>query len=192
MRTFIYMVRHGESPKTEGSERTRGLTDKGSSDAGRITELLKAEGIDAFISSPYRRAILTIQESAESQGKEILMFEDLRELVFLGEDQILPDKELYPAVEKIFSDPDFSLPGGESRRICQNRAVAILQKILAQYKGQKIVIGTHGAVMTLLMGYFDRKYDFNFLMQTSKPDIYRMEFDDGELIETKRLWTKPS
>ncbi len=28
MSTFVYMVRHGESPK-EGNERTRGLTEKG-------------------------------------------------------------------------------------------------------------------------------------------------------------------
>ncbi len=32
MKTFIYMVRHGESPKTEENERTRGLTEKGKLD----------------------------------------------------------------------------------------------------------------------------------------------------------------
>ncbi|AAP10126.1 Phosphoglycerate mutase [Bacillus cereus ATCC 14579] len=31
--------------------------------------------------------------------------------------------------------------------------------------------------MTLMMGYYDSKYDLNFLLQTSKPDIYRMEFN---------------
>jgi phosphohistidine phosphatase SixA len=33
MKTFIYMIRHGESPKTEGNDRTRGLTDKGRLDS---------------------------------------------------------------------------------------------------------------------------------------------------------------
>ena len=28
MNTYIYMVRHGESPKLEEGERTRGLTEK--------------------------------------------------------------------------------------------------------------------------------------------------------------------
>lgn len=32
MNTFIYMIRHGDSPK-EGNERTRGLTEKGETDA---------------------------------------------------------------------------------------------------------------------------------------------------------------
>lgn len=62
MKTFIYMVRHGESPKVDdGNERSRGLTLKGESDAQIVTELLKDEGIDTFISSPYSRAILTIE-----------------------------------------------------------------------------------------------------------------------------------
>jgi len=188
MKTNIYMVRHGESPKTEGNERTRGLTEKGKSDANRITNLLKDEGIDTFISSPYRRAILTIEESAQSMGKEILIFEDLRELIFSSDDKVISDKEIYPAVEKMFLDPDYSLPGGESRTICQNRSVATLQEILKKYEGQKVVIGTHGMIMTLMMGYFDSQYNYTFLMQTSKPDIYTMEFDGAELIEIKRLW----
>ncbi|WP_282942652.1 histidine phosphatase family protein [Paenibacillus sp. RC67] len=189
MKTFIYMVRHGDSPKTAGgNERTRGLTDKGKADAHKITEILKDEGIDTFISSPYSRAFLTIEELAQSLGKEILVFEDLREMVFLSEDAILAEKELYPTVKKIFTEPDFSLPGGESLKNCQNRSIAVLKRILHEHKGQKVVLGTHGAVMTLMMGYFDRQYDLEFLLKTSKPDIYRMEFNEDALLETKRLW----
>lgn len=42
-----------------------GLLIKGRSDANRISELLKDEGIDTFISSPYQRAIRTIEELAQ-------------------------------------------------------------------------------------------------------------------------------
>jgi 2,3-bisphosphoglycerate-dependent phosphoglycerate mutase len=182
------MVRHGESPKTEGNERTRGLTDKGRSDSRIITELLKEEGIDTFVSSPYRRAVLTIEEVARFLGKEILVFEELKEIVFSSDDKIMSDKELYPLVKKMFSDPDFSLPGGESITICQNRVIPIMKKILNENKGRKIAIGTHGAVMTMMMGYFDRQYDLDFLLNTSKPDIYKMEFDEEVLVGTERLW----
>jgi 2,3-bisphosphoglycerate-dependent phosphoglycerate mutase len=188
MKTFIYMVRHGESPKLEGSERTRGLTDKGKSDARIVAELLKDEGIDTFISSPYRRAVLTIEDFAQSLGKKVLVFEDLKEIVFSSEDKIIPDKELYPLVEKMFSEPDFFLPGGESITVCQNRAIRILNNILINNNGQKVVIGTHGAVMTMMMSYFDPQFDYNFLLMASKPDIYRMEFDNGVLKGTERLW----
>lgn len=188
MKTFIYLVRHGESPKTEGNERTRGLTDKGKLDTHRVTEMLKDVGIDKFVSSPYRRAVLTIEDLAQSLGKEIEIFEDLKETIFSGEDRIISDTELYPLVEKMFYDKDFSLPGGESSTRCQDRSIAVFNELLKKYKGQKVAIGTHGMVMTLLMQYFDQQYDFSFLMKTSKPDIYRMEFNEEELIEIKRLW----
>ncbi|MEC0238462.1 histidine phosphatase family protein [Paenibacillus dokdonensis] len=188
MSTYIYMVRHGESPKIEGNERTRGLTEKGKIDAHKITELLKDEEVDTFISSPYSRAVLTIEELANFCGKEILVYEDLKEIIFSNEDKILPDKEVYPIVELMFTDPDFSL-NGESKSDCQSRSVAALKKILKEFKGHKIVIGTHSAVMTLMMGYFDRQYGYEFLMKTSKPDVYRMEFNNEELINIQRLWT---
>ncbi|WP_405082888.1 histidine phosphatase family protein [Paenibacillus chitinolyticus] len=188
MKTCVYMVRHGESPKTEGNERTRGLTLKGSSDAQIVAQLLKDEGIDTFISSPYKRTILTLEGLARSLGKEMIVLEELKEVVFIGDDKILPDKEVYPLVEKMFSDPDFSLPGGETFTNSQNRVVTILKNILSEYKGQKVAIGTHGAVMTMMMGYFDPQFDLDFLLNTSKPDIYKMEFDEGILTNTARLW----
>lgn len=55
MKTIVYMVRHAESPYTEGTERTRGLTLEGKVKAAQITEILKDEGIQSMISSPYAR-----------------------------------------------------------------------------------------------------------------------------------------
>ena len=189
MKTYIYMVRHGDSPKTEGNERTRGLTDKGKTDAYRITELLKTEEIEVFVSSPYQRAILTIQELAQCSGKEIFIFEDLKERIFSAEDIRLHDKELMPLLNQSFSNPNFALSGGESNADCQNRAITVLKELLKTYQGQRIVIGTHGAVMTLMMRYYDSQYDLSFLLHTSKPDIYKMEFNGQELVEVKRLWS---
>lgn len=191
MKTFIYMVRHGESPKTEGNERTRGLTDKGKSDAYRITELLRGEGIEVFVSSPYQRAILTVQELAQCSGQEVLIFEDLKERIFSSENNRMPDEELFPLLDKSFSDPNYSLTGGESNAVCQNRSITVLKDLLQIYRGRKVALGTHGAVMTLMMGYYDKQYDLNFLLHTSKPDVYRMEFNDQEFVEVKRLWNMP-
>lgn len=190
MYTYIYMVRHGESPKTDGDERTRGLTEKGKIDANRVTELLKDEGVDTFISSPYSRAMLTIEELAHFYEKEILVDENLRECVFTSGNTIISDKELYPLVKRMFSSPDFALQGGESKTDCQSRAVAVLKQILKDFRGHKIVMGTHGLVMTLMMEYFDNRYGYEFLMKTSKPDVYRMKFNGEELIDMKRLWTE--
>lgn len=187
MTTIIFMVRHGESPK-EGNERTRDLTDNGKQDARKIAEFLKKEGIDVFVSSPYKRAVETIRGLAEQAGKEVKIIEDLRERVFASGDTRISDKELLPLLKKSFADPNFFLPGGESNAACQKRAVAELEDLLETYQGSKVVIGTHGAVMALMMGYYDNRYGLDFLLQSSKPDVYRMEFGDHELIGIGRVW----
>ncbi|MCP3740972.1 histidine phosphatase family protein [Rossellomorea sp. BNER] len=188
MKTFIYMVRHVESSKTEKNERTRGLTEKGELDTYQIIDLLQTEEIEVFISSPYNRAILTIQELANQLGKEILIFEDLKERVFSAEDRRISDNELSSLLKKSFSDQNFAIAGAESNAVCQNRAIKVLKELLNTYRGKKVVLGTHGAVMTLMMRYYDSKYDLNFLLNTTKPDIYRMEFIGQDLVDVKRLW----
>jgi 2,3-bisphosphoglycerate-dependent phosphoglycerate mutase len=65
MSTFVYMVRHGESPK---NERTRGLTEKGHLDAQRVNDTLINEKIDAVVSSSYIRSILTVEKLAKQIG----------------------------------------------------------------------------------------------------------------------------
>ncbi|KPB06246.1 histidine phosphatase family protein [Bacillus sp. CHD6a] len=187
MSTFIYMVRHGESPK-EGNERTRDLTEKGHLDAQKITSILIDEDIDVVFSSPYKRSILTVEKLAKQIGQEVLTFEDLKERIFSSEDNRISDKELIPLLEKSFIDPNFALEEGESNADCQERAIKVLKEILDLFKDKKLVIGTHGAVMTLMMGHFDRIYDLNFLLSTSKPDIYKMEFNEQELVNVQRLW----
>lgn len=99
----------------------------------------------------------------------------------------MSDQELYPLLTRMFEDRGFAPEGGESLNDCQKRVVAVLKNIMNQHRGQKIVIGTHGAVMTLMMNYFDAQYDLSFLLQTTKPDIYRMEFENGTLIGVERL-----
>lgn len=93
------MVRHGESPKVDdGNERIRRLTLKGQSDAKIVTELLKDEGIDTFISSPYTRAILITEGLTQSLGKELIVFEELKGIVINDDDKITPDKYLQDGI----------------------------------------------------------------------------------------------
>ena len=68
--TNLYFVRHAHSIYTP-EELERPLSKKGFEDAQRVTELLKTEKIDVVISSPYKRAIQTVQGIAESRDKNI-------------------------------------------------------------------------------------------------------------------------
>lgn len=188
MKTIIYMVRHGESPYNEGNERTRGLTPKGKVDIEKVTEILIGEGIDMIISSPYSRAILSVEGLAERLKLDIKVFEDLRERHFSS--YIIENAELMSSIGESFNDPSYTLPGGESNADCQKRAISILKSILQEHRGKKIAIGTHGLVMTLMMNHFDPAFGLEFLDQLKKPDIYKMQFEDLELEEVTRMWNE--
>lgn len=187
MKTCIYLVRHGDSPK-EGNERTRILSEKGVLDAQRITGILKREGINTVVSSPYIRSVLTVEPLAKELGQDVIEIENLKEKITSAEDIRISDQELMPLLTKSFSEPHFALEGAESNAACQKRAVEALKSLLTTYSGQKIALGTHGIVMTLMMNFYDEKYDLDFLHSTSKPDIYKMTFDGEELVDVQRLW----
>jgi 2,3-bisphosphoglycerate-dependent phosphoglycerate mutase len=60
MITNIYFVRHADSSYTP-EELNRPLSEKGIKDAKKVTELLSHENITKVISSPYKRAIQTVE-----------------------------------------------------------------------------------------------------------------------------------
>ncbi|WP_214845520.1 MULTISPECIES: histidine phosphatase family protein [unclassified Exiguobacterium] len=185
--TTIYFVRHAESPKTDLSERTRGLTDAGQIAAERVARFLTTEKIDLFYSSPYERSLLTIEGAARSLGQAIRIDENLRECVFSGQNQTMPQTDVYPLVRQMFADHTFSHDGSETFRSCQHRGVQALTAILQNHPGKRIVIGTHGMIMTAMLHHFDAMYDFYFLQQTTKPDIYRITFTGTKLVTVSRI-----
>lgn len=54
--------------------------------------------IDVVTSSPYNRLILTVQQLAKQIGQEVLVFEDLKERIFIAEEERMSDKELLSIV----------------------------------------------------------------------------------------------
>lgn len=185
--TSVYMIRHAESPFIFGQERTRKLSVQGEKDAEKVTALMSNQEIDLIISSPYKRAIQTVEEIAIAKNLEVKIYEDLRERQLKGTYK-LPAEEIQQAIKKSYEDPDFNLPGGESVKDVQNRAIPIIKNLLIEYAGQTIVIGTHGNVMTIIMNYFDKEYGYEFWEKTSKPDIYKLVFSGERLQSVSRVW----
>lgn len=42
--------------------------------------------------------------------------------------------------------------------------------------------------MTIIMNYYDPRYDFAFWKKTTKPDIYKLSFENDTLTDVERLW----
>ena len=187
MKTTLFMIRHAQSPFIFGQERTRELSERGKLDANKITEQLKQETIDVIVSSPYKRAIQTIEGIANEHQMEITIFEGLKERPIKGAYK-LSAEEIEQAIKKSYDDKDYCLPGGETTRQAQERAIPVIKQLLTDYEGKSIVVGTHGNIMTIMMNYFDEQYGYDFWINTSKPDIYKLIFNDDVLVAVERVW----
>ena len=157
-------------------------------DAKMATELLKTEEINIVISSPYKRAVQTVEGIADYFDKEIEIEieDDFRERILTT----VPTEDFMLAISKVWEDYNFSWEGGESNIVAQKRGVNITFRILDRYQDKNIVIGTHGNIMALIMNYFDNKYDFTFWKNLDIPDIYKLTFDGRELKDVKKLWKR--
>lgn len=186
--TTIIFVRHAQSPFVHGKERTRGLSAQGEIATHKVKDVLKNEHIDFMFSSPYERAIQTIRPLAIERRKEIVLEEDLRERKLVGDGYELTNDEFMEMKQKVYEDWDYSLPGGETSKQAQERAVKALLGIMKKYRGTNIVIGTHGDIMTLMLNYFNPKYHYDFWRKTTMPDIYELGFDGVELKQVNRRW----
>ncbi|WP_404977447.1 histidine phosphatase family protein [Bacillus wiedmannii] len=164
-------------------ERVRPLSEKGHLDVENVTRLLKDKHIDVVISSPYKRAMQTVQGIANTYNLSIQLEEDLRERLLSKE----PVQDFNDALQKVWEDWTFAYVGGESNDVAQRRAVICMQSILKKYRGQNIVIGTHGNIMVLLMNYFDSKYDFQFWKTLHMPDVYKLTFDNNCFSSAERI-----
>lgn len=185
MPTNLYFVRHAHSTYTP-DELERPLSEKGFSDAEKITQILEKENIDYVISSSYNRAIQTIEGIVNFINKEVIIDENFKERKLSEE----PVEDFYSAITKVWEEQTFSWEGGESNIIAQKRGVKATMKVLEKYEGKNIAVGTHGNIMVLILNHFDKNFDFSFWKELDMPDIYKLTFDKTELIEVNRIWNR--
>ncbi|WP_404405012.1 histidine phosphatase family protein [Jeotgalibacillus malaysiensis] len=187
MKTEVYMVRHAHSVFSLEFEETRGLSKQGWLAVDLVTEVLKGEGIDVIVSSPYVRARQTLEGLAKELGQEIEVDERFRERDLAARDHHFEDP--ISAVKRVFENPDFKFPEGESNNEVIERGISALKEVVNEHKGKRIAVGIHGNIFACMMSWFDNRYGFEFSLQTTKPDIYKLVIDeDFRLVSTERMW----
>lgn len=183
MPTNIYFVRHAHSTYTP-DELNRPLSEKGLEDAKIVTKLLSKESITNIISSPYKRAMQTVEGTANHFGLTLSTDEGFKERK-LADGSIANFDQV---ISKYWLNFNFSLLGGETSYCAQNRGVESLRNILKEYCGGNIAIGTHGNIMVLIMNYYDKKYSYDFWENLKMPDIYKLSFEGDQFIEATHIW----
>lgn len=142
---------------------------------------------DKLFSSSYTRAIQTIEPLANQS--EIIIYDELSEKRLKGPYK-LEKAKIDEAIKNSFIDINFKLDGGESTKDAQERSIPIIKEILYNDTLQTVVIGTHGNILTAILNYFNSSIGFNFWKNSTKPDIYKVEFNGEKLISIDRISLK--
>ncbi len=184
-KTTVYLVRHAHSVYTP-DEYGRGLSEDGWTDQESLTELMKNEHVDVVLSSPYMRAIQTVEGIAQHINSQVHVIEAFKERTLASE----PVEDFNEAIDSVWNNESLHLPGGESNEVARERGAQALINILHTYEGKSVVIGTHGNILVLMMSYFNRRYDVSFWRSLDMPDVYRLTFDGEFLCEVERIWRR--
>lgn len=175
MKTTVYFVRHAQSDNTHKEEMTRPLTAKGMEDRMLALAYLKDKGISAVYSSPYLRAVTTVQPLAEYLGLEVIPEVDFRERAtgdITGIDNF---------AARQWADKTFAAPGGECIAEVQDRVAAALRPLVEKHMGEAIAIGCHGTMLGATVNYFDGSFDLEAFgpYRNLMPWIVEMTFENG-------------
>lgn len=156
--TRFIVVRHGETQWNVES-RIQGhldspLTAEGVAQAAAIAERLAAEPFDALVASDLGRALQTAEPIARRRGLAVIREPRLRERHF-GVGEGLTYGEIDARFPDVFSrvretDPDFVIPGGESRRQFHERVHGAFAALAREYDGRRVAVVAHGGVLAAL------------------------------------------
>ncbi len=127
------------------------------------------------MSSPFKRAIDTIIEFADSLGLQIKLVDEFRERK-VGNSWI---DDFTAFTQNQWRDFSFKLSDGECLKEVQERNVTALLELIKQYKGKNIVIGGHGTALSTIINYFDSSFGYEDFenIKTKMPWIVEFQFD---------------
>ncbi|MCL6445339.1 MAG: histidine phosphatase family protein, partial [Alicyclobacillus sp.] len=166
----IYLIRHCQA---EGQAADALLTDEGRKQAQNLAEFLRGREVEHIVSSPFVRAISTIQPFAEHVGIAIETDVRLAERVLSSIN--LPDWKR--CLSATFDDLDLVYEGGESSRDAMNRGVAVVKELLKSAYRNSVVV-THGNLLALILKYFDDRVGFGQWQELTNPDVFLLTRDE--------------
>lgn len=176
--TKIYFVRHAQPEHAWEDDRTRPLTGEGRRDSAIVFEFFKDKHIDAFYSSPYKRSMDTIADSADFFGKDIITDEDLRERE-KGE-----NGNNHGMFHKRWADHNYHEEGGESIAMVQKRNMRALTEILRDNIDKEVVVGTHGTALSTILNFYDKSFGCDDFLRIidRMPYVIELDFEGDKLV----------
>ena len=183
--TQIYFIRHSISDLSIKDGLTRPLTNDGIKKVYKLINLFEKIHIDYIFSSPYKRAILTIEPISVNKNIEINIVENFREIKI--SDNWVNNYNEY--IKKWWDDFSYKLENCESLFETQYRNIQSLEKILIENKDKIIIIGTHGTALSTIINYYDNTFLYKEFLNiiSIMPYVIRMEFNGIKYIRKEEI-----
>lgn len=175
----IYLVRHCQAT---GQEAEAPLTKIGIEQAEQLVTFFDGYPIDRIVSSPFHRAIATIQPLAKERGLTIEQDQRLEERVLSGQ----PMDDWLDRLRDTFDDLSLCYAGGESSQTAMKRANELLTEVLSD-DNNHVVLVSHGCLLTLLLKSIDDQFGFKEWQQLSNPDVFLLTVTENTR-HIKRIW----
>ena len=181
--TVFHLLRHGEREASRvlvGRLPGFALTEKGRADVAAVAERLAGDAVTALYASPLQRTRETAEIVAARLGLPITLRDDLLELDF-GEwtgktfDEIRGDPRWPPwSTQRSLA----VIPGGESMRQVQRRAVEALFEIGELHPDASVVVVSHGDVIrSALVFALGMPLDFYGRLEVAQGSISTVRID---------------
>jgi len=152
--TRLYLVRHAQSQGNTGEDLTTGdadLTDVGREQARRLGARFAKQKIAAVYASPLRRTQETAAYIADAAGLEVRSKADLREVALGQADydiRLLPRDEQAKVAKRIVAEGTWdAFPGSEGSAAARARVQAVINEIVRDHAGKRIVAVAHAGFM---------------------------------------------
>lgn len=205
MMTTIYLVKHADELKENGIKNTNDSTQlinekyilsvKGEEQSKKLSENPELSNIDVLWSSSYARAKATAKYIAYKNNIEINIDSRLNERR-LGNLEDLArwmQNKKFGVVEEYLLDKKWKAIDGESCEEATERVTLFLKNILKENSGKRIVLVSHGALISFLLTNWcelneEIKLVFNNqIIEIKEPSITKLIFNNQKLISIESI-----
>jgi 2,3-bisphosphoglycerate-dependent phosphoglycerate mutase len=162
------------------------LTEAGASEARELGKRLAPLGIDAIYSSPYARAVATIEPLARHSGLSINIEPRLRERLLAPHSV----DDFIAHIQRSFDDPGHRLPGGESLSDTAERALEALGEIALKSHVLPVAVG-HGNLIASVLRSVDSGFGYHDWAALRNPDLFMLDFEGAVLVSYQPLTIAP-
>ncbi len=204
--TIIYLIRHADTLIEDGIRKTKEdsqminekeiLSVDGEKQARKLSEYDELKNIDIIWSSSYCRAKETAKYIAYNNNLHINIDSSLdeRKLGNLNEIALfMKDKKTRDPSQEQLLDRKFKTSNGESCEEVNNRMTQFLNKILKEYKENKIAIVSHGGTIKfLLLNWCEVNQEVKLVYKDTVLDItspccIKLEFNGEKLVALNQI-----